>query len=180
MSGHGVADALGESFRRVTTIELTRDIDRALREWQPDVVFPVLHGPLGEDGAFQGLLEVLGYAYVGSGVTASACAMDKVIAKHLFRVAGVPVAPDVVIERSEDQAAAAARALRAIGSAVVVKPSRQGSAIGVGFAASQDELAQRLGEAFRSTTGSWWSDWRSVARSRWRSSKMRRRRAHCP
>ncbi len=93
-----------------------------------DVVFPVLHGPWGEDGTVQGLLEMAGVPYVGSGVLASAAAMDKAVTKVLLRAAGLEVAPAVVVRRGEpvDRAAVAA-----LGLPVFVKPARGGSSIGI-------------------------------------------------
>jgi D-alanine-D-alanine ligase len=93
-----------------------------------DAVFPVLHGPWGEDGTIQGLLEMAGVAYVGSGVLASAAAMDKAVAKVLLRAAGLRVAEGVVVRRggAVDHAAVAA-----LGLPVFVKPARGGSSIGI-------------------------------------------------
>jgi D-alanine-D-alanine ligase len=148
VSGAGVATALRASYAQVHTVELDRDLDVRLRELRPDVVFPVLHGPLGEDGCIQGLLEVLGLPYVGSGVAACACAMDKVIAKQLFRVYGVSVAQDVIVHRTEDPHAAARRVSEALGPEVVVKPTRQGSAIGVSFPTDPGDLVESLQQAW--------------------------------
>ncbi|HEY8312522.1 MAG TPA: hypothetical protein VIG47_18270, partial [Gemmatimonadaceae bacterium] len=131
VSGHGVADALSAGNFDVETIELNVDVGDALREGDPDVVFPVLHGPPGEDGTFQGFLETLGVPYVGSGVHASACAMDKALAKHVFRDAGLVVARDVVITRNIGAQAGARKVIAILGQNVVVKPTRQGSAVGV-------------------------------------------------
>lgn len=93
-----------------------------------DVVFPVLHGPFGEDGTVQGLLEMAGVPYVGSGVLASAAAMDKAVAKVLLRAAGLAVADAVVVRAGAPVDAAAVAAL---GLPVFVKPARGGSSIGI-------------------------------------------------
>ena len=93
-----------------------------------DVVFPVLHGPWGEDGTVQGLLEMAGVPYVGSGVLASAAAMDKAVAKVLLRAAGLPVADAVVVRSGE---AVDRLAVAALGLPVFVKPARGGSSIGI-------------------------------------------------
>jgi len=95
-----------------------------------DVVFPVLHGPYGEDGTIQGLLELAGVPYVGSGVLASAAAMDKAVARTLLAAAGLPVTPGVVV-RASDDAALRDEQVRALGLPVFVKPARGGSSIGV-------------------------------------------------
>jgi len=131
VSAAGVAEALAQRFAVVELIELDRNLVDALLAFAPDVVFPALHGPPGEDGTVQGLLELLGYPYVGSGVRASACAMDKLVAKQIFRAAGLPLARDVVIRAEDDLAAGIARVLTELGERVVVKPVSQGSALGV-------------------------------------------------
>lgn len=147
-SGRGVAAALCARFAHVIALELDAGIADALRRHAIDVVFPALHGPPGEDGTFQGLLEMMRIPYVGSGVHASAYAMDKIIAKHCFRLAGLPVARDLVVRRGEGTRSAARRVLETLGADVVVKPARQGSALGIRFAAGGRELEAALEGAF--------------------------------
>lgn len=142
-SGREVANALREAFPDVTVHEPDLHLAGELLRGSIDVVFPALHGPLGEDGSIQGMLEVAGVPYVGSGVAASACAMDKVIAKRLFRDAGLPLAREVVVDRPD---VAAVRA--ELPGRVAVKPPTQGSAVGVAFAESDDELEAALEAAF--------------------------------
>ena len=99
-----------------------------------DVVFPLLHGPFGEDGTIQGLLELAGVPYVGSGVLASAAGMDKAVAKTLLAAAGLAQAPHVVITDRQwvtDAAAALARVRDRLTLPVFVKPSRAGSSVGI-------------------------------------------------
>jgi D-alanine-D-alanine ligase len=105
VSARGVFEALRRTYADVRLLELDEAVGLALREIAAEVVFPVLHGPPGEDGTFQGFLEILGIAYVGSGVAASACAMDKIVAKQIFRAYGLPVAPDAIVHRGEPLAA---------------------------------------------------------------------------
>jgi D-alanine-D-alanine ligase len=134
-SATGVAAALREAGHTVVVLELDTFLAESLRTGGYDVVFPVAHGAVGEDGSLQGLLEVLGLAYVGSGVLASALAMHKRVARVLFRQAGLPVARGIDVARSRGagaSTAAAERARREVGARLVVKPSSQGSAIGVG------------------------------------------------
>jgi D-alanine-D-alanine ligase len=98
-----------------------------------DVVFPVLHGPFGEDGTVQGLLELAGVPYVGSGVLASAAAMDKAHFKMVMRANGIPVVDDVLITAHDwhsNRAGILAKA-HALGLPVFVKPSRAGSSLGI-------------------------------------------------
>jgi D-alanine-D-alanine ligase len=148
VSGRGVANALLASYEDVSVIELDEAIIDHLKEAQVDVVFPVLHGPPGEDGTFQGFLEIVGIPYVGSGVLASACGMDKIVAKQIFRASGLPLAKDTVVNRSEGAPRAASRVLELLGTDVVVKPSSQGSALGVLFSENVTDLEQALEHAF--------------------------------
>lgn len=147
VSAGGVAEALRQRVAALQCIELDAALVDALRTFRPDVVFPALHGPPGEDGTVQGLLEMLGYPYVGSGVRASACAMDKLVAKQIFRAAGLPLAADVVVRAEDDFAEALRRVHAALGERVVVKPARQGSALGVTLVDDLQQLAGALERA---------------------------------
>jgi len=116
-----------------------------------DVVFPVLHGPYGEDGAVQGMLELAGVPYVGAGVLGSAVGMDKDVQKRLFREAGIPVTPyESVAEATwvEDPDGVAARA-ESLGYPLFVKPATLGSSVGVVKVHGRDDLAGAMAEAFR-------------------------------
>ena len=126
-----VASALESAGFSVLRLELDARLPAALSMSAIDAVFPVTHGAVGEDGCLQGLLEVLDLPYVGSGVLASALAMNKPQAKLVFRTAGLPVARDRALTRGEDVAGAAAQLFRELGPAVIVKPASGGSAIGV-------------------------------------------------
>ncbi|QIG50502.1 D-alanine--D-alanine ligase [Nordella sp. HKS 07] len=112
-----------------------------------DVVFPVLHGPFGEDGSVQGYAEVADVAYVGSGVFASATAMDKEFAKKLLAATGLPVARALTLRRDEpvtfDTIAAG------LGLPFFLKPARQGSSVGVGKVTDRASFARCRDEAFR-------------------------------
>jgi D-alanine-D-alanine ligase len=144
-SASGVATALAEAGHSVRVVELDAALARALAEAPPDVVFPITHGPLGEDGCLQGLLEVLDLPYVGSGVLASALAASKPHAKLLFRAAGLAVAEELLVTRQDDLAASARRARERLGDAVVVKPASSGSAIGVTRVAGDAPLSELEG-----------------------------------
>lgn len=112
-----------------------------------DVIFPVLHGPNGEDGTVQGLLELANVPYVGCGVLASAVGMDKAVMKVLFRHAGLRVADWVVAWRRElaaDRAAVRARIEGALPYPVFVKPANMGSSVGISKVKSADELDAAL------------------------------------
>jgi len=125
-----VVKALRQRHTTVTLLELDEDLAEALADAEPEVVFPVLHGPPGEDGTVQGFLEILGYPYVGSDVHGSALGMDKHASKALFRAAGLPVLDDVLVRPDDDLPAATAAIRARFGDSVVVKPRGQGSALG--------------------------------------------------
>jgi D-alanine-D-alanine ligase len=121
---------------------------RSLLGTPPDVVFPVTHGTLGEDGCLQGLLEVFDVPYVGSGVLASALGSNKPQAKAAWQLAGLPVAKELVVRHGEELSRAALAARAKLGFAIVVKPASGGSAIGVQRVSAQQSDAQ-LVEAIR-------------------------------
>ena len=115
-----------------------------------DVVFPVMHGPFGEDGSIQGFLEMAGVPYVGAGVLGSALGMDKAVQKVLFRAAGIPVVDhEVVLEREweEDPEGVEARAAH-LGYPLFSKPATLGSSVGVAKVHTAGELRAALEEAF--------------------------------
>ncbi|MCC6453477.1 MAG: D-alanine--D-alanine ligase [Caldilineaceae bacterium] len=117
-----------------------------------DVIFPVLHGPYGEDGTIQGLLEMANLPYVGCGVASSALAMDKALAKQLFAAAGLPQAPHRVILRNAyeaDPEAICAAIEAAMPYPLFVKPANMGSSVGVTKARNRQELRAAIGIAAR-------------------------------
>ncbi len=119
-----------------------------------DVVFPVLHGPMGEDGSIQGLLELAGLPYVGAGVLGSAVGMDKDVMKRLLAVAELPIVPWVTLRRGEcekDPAKAVARC-EELGYPLFVKPCNLGSSVGVRRAKTREELASAIEHAFEFDT----------------------------
>ena len=112
-----------------------------------DVVFPVLHGPFGEDGTVQGLAEIAGVAYVGSGVLGSAAAMDKDAAKRLMRDGGLPIARFLCFAQGDAPSFDAVAA--ELGRPVFVKPARLGSSVGISKAGTREEFDRAVAEAFR-------------------------------
>ena len=124
-SGRQMAEAARKAGDDVTEIDATRELARQLTEAKPDAVLNGLHGPWGEDGSVQGLLEVMGLPYSHSGVLASALAMDKLKSKAVYKQAGLDVAEDRRVTRAE---AAAAHALK---PPYVIKPVNEGSSFGV-------------------------------------------------
>ena len=122
----------------------------ALRSTRVDVVFPVLHGPYGEDGTMQGLLELAGVPYVGAGVLGSAVGMDKAVMKKVFAAEGLPIAPYIVALRRDwdkDPRAVTARVAADLGYPVFVKPANLGSSVGISKAKSDTDLAQAINVA---------------------------------
>jgi D-alanine-D-alanine ligase len=134
VDGSGVALTLGNAGER---------LGEALSG--VDVVFPVLHGAFGEDGTFQGLLELADLPYVGSGVFASAAGMDKEFARKLLRAEGLPVTETVVL-RGEDATLTMAQR-EALGLPVFVKPARAGSSLGISKVADWSELPSAMASA---------------------------------
>jgi len=120
----------------------TPDVSRSV-----DVVFPVLHGPFGEDGTVQGAAEIAGVPYVGSGVLGSAAAMDKDVAKRLMRDSGLPIARFLSFAQGDAPSFDAVAA--ELGRPVFVKPARLGSSVGISKAGTREEFAKAIAEAFR-------------------------------
>ena len=124
-SGNACAAALTRLGYRVTPVDVARDIATVLTALEPDLCLNVLHGRPGEDGTLQGMLEVIGIPYTHSGVLASAMAMQKDVAKAIFRSADVPVADGLVASRFE------AGRKHLLPPPYVVKPVAEGSSVGV-------------------------------------------------
>jgi len=125
------------------------DFIQRLNAHQPDVVFIVLHGAPGEDGRVQAVLDLMGIPYTGSGVLASALALDKVMTKRVVEAAGVPVAPDLVLNRWDEPERFVQAIGRKLGYPVIIKPNTQGSTIGVQRVNDAGQLMPSLQEAFR-------------------------------
>jgi D-alanine-D-alanine ligase len=162
-SARSVAAALAERGAEVIPVEIGRsgqwqlgtggeatgtDLERRLPDRSVvatlasvDVVFPVMHGPFGEDGAMQGLLEMAGVPYVGAGVTASAVAMDKDLFKAVLRDNGVPVTRNITLRAGDPPKTP-------FGYPVFVKPARLGSSVGISKAHDDAELAAAVALAF--------------------------------
>ncbi|MDE3101184.1 MAG: D-alanine--D-alanine ligase [Chloroflexota bacterium] len=161
----GRVEALGERDRRELPEKLRGEIETATAALRSatsalvpaagealiDVAFIGLHGPYGEDGTLQGMLDLIGIPYVGSGVLASALAMDKAMAKSVLAAAGIDVPRGVVVARGAygRDPEAAARAAQDVGYPLVVKPVRQGSSFGVTMIGRPDQLGAAVAEALR-------------------------------
>ena len=144
VSGGAVARALAEAGYRVATVDVGDDIAALLAALDPapDAVFNALHGRYGEDGCVQGLLELLNIPYTHSGVLASALAMDKPMAKRLFRSVDIPCAEHVIASRKQVLAG------DAMPRPYVVKPLNEGSSVGVHIVREESDLPALGGESW--------------------------------
>jgi D-alanine-D-alanine ligase len=151
-SGAHAQEALTRLGHEVIAIDLDEGAVERLLASAPDAALVAVHGPDGEDGALQSLLEAIDVPYTGSGPAACMCCTDKALAKHLMRAAGIPTPDFHSFRESWIKQLGAAQALpsveRSIGFPLVVKPVSQGSALGVKFARSSDELPAALVGAF--------------------------------
>jgi len=151
-SGARVEDALDRLGHEVVAVDVGPDLVDRLGAERPDVAFVALHGRGGEDGTVQELLELLGIPYTASGPSACMRCMDKVVAKHALRDAGVPTPDFYAFSQAAFEELGAARALPAIEERldfpIVVKPAGQGSALGIKFAATADDVPGAIVAAF--------------------------------
>lgn len=166
LSAHNIADALDRTKFDLTLIGIDRtggwhavvdtaDLADVSPETRPDlsllegidVVFPVLHGPMGEDGTIQGLLELMDLPYVGPNVLGSAVGMDKDVMKRLLRDAGIMTAPFMTITAADRPHLDAKAVIQKLGLPLFVKPANMGSSIGVSQVASVGELAAAVDAA---------------------------------
>ncbi len=144
-TGEAIYGALCRLGVNAEKIYVDGDLDRVLRQNPIDVAFIALHGTQGEDGCVQGLLELLGIPYTGSGVLESALAFDKVKAKELFRLHNVPTPPYYAVDGSKIDRMEEIHG--SFGFPAFVKPRRSGSSVGAGKASSLGELKARCEEA---------------------------------
>jgi D-alanine-D-alanine ligase len=151
-SGARVEDALEALGHEVLPLDAGPELVEQLLAERPDVAFVAMHGPGGEDGTAQELLEILGIPFTGPGVAACARCIDKVLAKHELRAAGVPTPDWFAFNETAFRELGAADALaeleERLGFPLVVKPSRGGSSLGIKFAASWFEVPEALVSAF--------------------------------
>ncbi|MGI9185042.1 MAG: D-alanine--D-alanine ligase family protein [Solirubrobacteraceae bacterium] len=151
-SGARVQDALERLGHEVLAVDVGPDLVTVLGAERPEIVFIALHGRDGEDGTVQELLEVLGIPYTGSGVSACIRAADKVLAKHAMRDHGLPTPDFYAFNETAFESLGAAQALPAIEERltfpIVVKPARQGSALGIKFARTAADVPAALVAAF--------------------------------
>jgi D-alanine-D-alanine ligase len=151
-SGARVEDALERLGHEALALDVGAELVKRLIAERPDVAFVAMHGAGGEDGTAQELLEILGIPFTGPGVAACGRCMDKVLAKHALREAGIPTPDWFAFNETAFRELGAADALgqmeERLGFPLVVKPSRGGSALGVKFAARRLEVPEALVSAF--------------------------------
>jgi len=151
-SGGRVCEALEALGYYVLALDVTADLVSTLRSERPDAAYIALHGKYGEDGTIQELLEFLGVPYTGPGVVASALTWDKSVAKHLFMQSDIPTPPWLTLTADAFKEMGAATAIDLMGPAVggfpvAVKPSKQGSALGLFKCEHESQLAESLLDA---------------------------------
>jgi D-alanine-D-alanine ligase len=151
-SGARVQDALARLGHEVVSIDAGAELVDELAAHGPEIAFVAMHGPGGEDGTIQELLEILGIPYTGPGVAACVRCIDKVLAKHEMRAADVPTPDWLAFNETAFRELGAVNALggldQRLGYPLVIKPSRGGSALGVKFAAGREEVPGALVSAF--------------------------------
>jgi len=138
-TGRAILDSLKRQGCRAVAIDPKTDLPQQLRSHNINFAYIALHGPGGEDGVVQGLLEWMKIPYTGCGVLASAVAMDKALCKNVLKAAGLPVAKGVLLQKPEGKAF----------FPCVVKPNSQGSAVGVSIVRYRREWKPALKKAFR-------------------------------
>ena len=142
-SGNCVLNALKEANLNATAFDVNRELpDRLIKE-KIDLVFIALHGKPGEDGTIQGMLDILNIPYTGSGVLASALSMDKIASKRLFQIAGIPTPEFRIISKDKPYITNPLENFP-----VVIKPSTEGSTIGISIVRKEDEFRKALKTAF--------------------------------
>jgi D-alanine-D-alanine ligase len=145
-SGNAILAALKDKGYDAVAVDVGRDVGEQLRKSGVEVAFNGLHGKFGEDGAIQGLLELLGIPYTGSGILASAMGMNKIISKTVFKAYGLHVGPFMVVSAGDKEPLTTAQL--ELGFPLVVKPSSEGSSVGVSVINTGDELAPAVKLAF--------------------------------
>ena len=146
-SGASIAKALKKSGFTVEEFDFQGKLEKVIEHFNPDVVFIALHGKYGEDGTVQGMLELLGVPYTGSGVATSAVCMDKLITKRLFNAIGVQTPEYFSLSKGEIIPFSDAKD-KLKSEKVVIKPVDQGSTIGITIAKTDDEYLNGIKEAF--------------------------------
>lgn len=150
-SGKAVARALTEANYEVETLDFNQDNLVEIKTINPDVVFITLHGKNGEDGSVQGYLDILGIPYTGSGLTASAVGMNKILTKKMLCFDNIPTADFIIIEHNNflnESESIVNGIVDNLGLPVVVKAPNQGSSIGTYIVRNKNEISKAIKDAF--------------------------------
>ena len=147
LTAAGVIQALEEAGHQVVELPLDEQLTASLLARPVDLIFPAVHGAPGEDGTLQGMLDLMGLPYVGSGVEASVLGMNKVLSKQQFRLAGLTVPEAHLVTSHTNTATTHEEIHRRLGERLVIKPITQGSALGVRLLDEVEQLAEALQEA---------------------------------
>ncbi|MDD2523745.1 MAG: D-alanine--D-alanine ligase [Endomicrobiia bacterium] len=139
-SGKAVYNALKKLGLKAVLVDVNKNVALKLLKEKIDVAYITLHGPMGEDGTIQGMLEIMGIPYTGCGVFSSSASMDKIISKKIFEYSKIPTPQWVVIEKF--------KSVDEIKYPVVVKPATQGSAIGISIVKNKKEFPKAVKNAF--------------------------------
>lgn len=148
-SGAQVMESLQRLGHDAVMVDFGPRSSEELRNLSPDVVFPVLHGPLGEDGTAAAVLELLGMPYVGSGVLAGALAMNKAAAKRVMIAEGLPTPPFDLVSTVSDPRAQGGELVARLGLPLAIKPNSGGSSLGFTLARDEDQLLDGIARALR-------------------------------
>lgn len=147
-SGNQVFEALDKEKYNIIRYDPKTDLQRLVADSQKiDVAMIILHGPYGEDGTVQGMLDLLGIPYQGSGVLGSAVAMNKTIAKYLYQQSGLPVPPFMVVDRTAESGTA--EIAKELGLPIVVKPVEGGSSVGMSIVKNESDLSDAIETALK-------------------------------
>lgn len=150
-SGKAVAEALVEAGYAVDTLDFNKNSLESIKTINPDVVFITLHGKNGEDGSVQGYLDILGIPYTGSGLTASAIGMNKILTKKMLKFDNIATSDFIIVEKNEflsNSDNVVTTIVNKLGLPVVIKAPTQGSSIGTYIVKSKNEIAKAISEAF--------------------------------
>lgn len=146
MSGKAILQALLEQGYRAVPIEADEILSQRLRDGKVEVAFIGLHGSLGEDGSVQGLLEMMRIPYTGSGVLASALAINKAVSRQIFRQDGLPVPQSIFLGQQPEEGGSRLKIPFAL--PVVIKPCQEGSSVGVSIVSDPGEIPAAVERAF--------------------------------
>ncbi|HDP70114.1 MAG TPA: D-alanine--D-alanine ligase [Actinobacteria bacterium] len=147
-SGHRVSEALKEKKHPIIQLDVDENLVDNLTEEKPDVVYIALHGKYGEDGTVQELLEIINIPYTGPGVYASIVGFDKALSKEIFQLENIPTAPFFALSagafKEMGASGALGKVIKKLGLPLIVKPARQGSALGIKYVEKHEQMAEAL------------------------------------